>query len=188
MRTIEQNANGRSGYQKATRGAQMLKGAVKAGSGIASGNFVAVAQGVVEALSPKVILIIREVKDIKLIMFGETLEELWLNVSPSTVSTKIKDGQKPFHVSLEEIGSEYLLVPLGRDGVLQLKLLTLCGCKERIAKALRCEENNIQGLSECDGWKDGMPFIIGVDFNIKRVLRGLKQIEKYDNKLCYNTH
>lgn len=58
MRTIEQNTSGRSGYQKATRGAQMLKGAIKAGSGIASGNFVAVAQGVVEALSPKVILII----------------------------------------------------------------------------------------------------------------------------------
>ncbi|WP_256443663.1 hypothetical protein [Acetivibrio sp. MSJd-27] len=36
----------------------MIKGAVKAGSGIASGNFVAVAQGVVEAVSPKVILII----------------------------------------------------------------------------------------------------------------------------------
>ena len=43
MRTIEQNTSGRSGYQKAARGAQMLKGAVKAGSGIASGNFVAVA-------------------------------------------------------------------------------------------------------------------------------------------------
>ena len=58
MRTIEQNTSGRSGYQKAARGAQMLKGAIKAGSGIASGNFVAVAQGVVEALSLKVILII----------------------------------------------------------------------------------------------------------------------------------
>ena len=58
MKTIEQNTSGRSGYQKAARGAQMLKGAIKAGSGIASGNFVAVAQGVVEALSPKVILII----------------------------------------------------------------------------------------------------------------------------------
>lgn len=126
---------------------------------------------------------IREVKDIKLIIFGETLEELWLNISPSTESTKVEKGQKPFHISLEEIGSEYLLVPLGRDGVLQLKLLTLCGYKERIAKALRCEENKIQGLSECDGWKDGMPFIIGVDFNTKRVLRGLKQIEKYDNSL-----
>lgn len=57
MRTIE-NANGRSGTQKAVRGAQMLKGAVKAAGGIASGNFVAVAQGAVEALSPKVIAII----------------------------------------------------------------------------------------------------------------------------------
>ena len=57
MRIIE-NGNSRSGYQKAARGAQMIKGAVKAGSGIASGNFVAVAQGVVEVLSPKVILII----------------------------------------------------------------------------------------------------------------------------------
>lgn len=36
----------------------MIKGAVKAGSGIASGNFVAVAQGAAEALSPKVIAII----------------------------------------------------------------------------------------------------------------------------------
>ena len=53
-----ENANGRSGTQKAVRGAQMLKGAVKAAGGIASGNFVAVAQGAVEALSPKVIAII----------------------------------------------------------------------------------------------------------------------------------
>ena len=40
----------------------MIKGAVKAGSGIASGNFVAVAQGVVEVLSPKVILLILAVQ------------------------------------------------------------------------------------------------------------------------------
>lgn len=60
MRIIE-NGNSRSGYQKAARGAQMIKGAAKAGSGIASGNFVAVAQGVVEVLSPKVILMIAAV-------------------------------------------------------------------------------------------------------------------------------
>ena len=126
---------------------------------------------------------IRDVREIKLILFGDTLEELWLNITPTGESTEIIDGRKSFHISLEEIGSEYLLIPLGRDGVLQLKLLTLCGYKERISKALRCEENNIQGLLECDGWKDKMPFIIGIDFNIKRVLRGLKQIEKYDSSL-----
>lgn len=57
MRKIE-NANGRSGTQKAVRCAQMLKGAVKAAGGIASGNFVAVAQGAAQLLSPKVIAII----------------------------------------------------------------------------------------------------------------------------------
>ncbi len=58
MIPIENNAKSRSGTQKAARGAQMLKGAVKAGSGIASGNFVAVAQGVADMLSPKMIAII----------------------------------------------------------------------------------------------------------------------------------
>ncbi len=58
MRAIENNASGRSGLQKAARGAQMMKGAVKAGQGIASGNFVAVAQGAVEALSFETIVII----------------------------------------------------------------------------------------------------------------------------------
>ena len=56
--TEMENTNGRSATQKAVRGAQMVKGAVKAAGGIASGNFVAVAQGAVELLSPKVIAII----------------------------------------------------------------------------------------------------------------------------------
>lgn len=99
---------------------------------------------------------IRDVNDIKLMMVGNTLEELWLNISPSTVRTKVVNGQKPFHVALEELGSEYLLIPTGREGVLQLKLLTLCGYKERIAAALGCDNNKIHALAECDGWKDGM--------------------------------
>ena len=52
------NTNGRNATQKAVRGAQMLNGAAKTAGGIASGNFVAVAQGVVELLSLKVIAII----------------------------------------------------------------------------------------------------------------------------------
>ena len=52
------NTNGRSGAEKLARGAQMIKGGVKAAGGIASGNFVAVAQGAAEVLSPKVIAII----------------------------------------------------------------------------------------------------------------------------------
>ena len=53
-----ENTSSRSAAQKITRGAQMLKGAARTAGGIASGNFVAVAQGAVEMLSPKVIAII----------------------------------------------------------------------------------------------------------------------------------
>lgn len=53
-----ENGSGRSGVEKAARGAQMLKGAAKAAGGIVSGNFVAVAKGAAEVLSPKVIAII----------------------------------------------------------------------------------------------------------------------------------
>ncbi len=44
--------------QKIARGAQMVKGAVKTASGIASGNFAAAVRGATELLSPKVIAII----------------------------------------------------------------------------------------------------------------------------------
>lgn len=52
-----ENTNGRSDLQKAARGAQILKGASRTAGGIASGNFVAVTQGVTEVFSLKVILI-----------------------------------------------------------------------------------------------------------------------------------
>lgn len=53
-----ENKNDKSTMQKASRGAQMLKGAGNIARGIASGNFVAVARGTAEVLSPQVLLII----------------------------------------------------------------------------------------------------------------------------------
>lgn len=126
---------------------------------------------------------IRDVKDIKLVLLGESLEELWSDISPQTESVKVVNGQKPFHKALEEMGSEYLLIPFGRDGVLQLSVITICRYRERIAKAIGCDKSNIQGLTDCDGIKKDVPHIIGIDFNVKRILRALKQIERYDKKL-----
>ena len=53
-----ENTNGKSGIQKAARGAEIARGAARTAGGIASGNFVAVAQGVTEVFSLKVILIV----------------------------------------------------------------------------------------------------------------------------------
>lgn len=53
-----ENGNNKSATQKATRGAEIVRGASRIAGGIASGNFVAVAQGSVQVLSPKIIVII----------------------------------------------------------------------------------------------------------------------------------
>lgn len=53
-----ESKSGRSTAEKAVRGAQLLKGAVRAAGGIASGNVATAARGAAEILSPRVILVI----------------------------------------------------------------------------------------------------------------------------------
>ena len=52
--------------------------------------------------------------------------------------------------------------------------------KERIAKAIGCDTREIGNLSECDGMIDNIPYIIAIDFNIKRIVKALKQIERFN--------
>ena len=126
---------------------------------------------------------ISDVKDIRLILSGESLEELWSFISPGSGNEKVVNGQKPFCKALEEIGSEYLLVPIGKDGVIQLSIITSWRYRERIAEAIGCDKNKINNLTECDGIVDNVPYIIGVDFNVKRIIRALKQVERYNKNL-----
>lgn len=126
---------------------------------------------------------IRDIKDIRLILSGESLEELWSFISPRSESEKSVNGQKPFYIALEEIGSEYLIVPFGRDGVLQMSVITICRYRERLAEAIGCDKNQLSNLTECDGVVNNVPYIIGVDFNVKRIIRALKQIERYNKNL-----
>lgn len=53
-----EQGSGKSSVQKMARGAQLIKGAAKVAGGLASGNFVAVAQGAAEMLSPKVLAVL----------------------------------------------------------------------------------------------------------------------------------
>ena len=88
---------------------------------------------------------------------------------------------KPFKKALEELACEYLLIPFGRDGVMQMSVLKIAGYRQRLAKAIGCDE--ITNLSECDGIRDGVPYIIAIDCNVKRLIRALRQVERYDNRL-----
>ena len=123
---------------------------------------------------------VKEVKDIQLILTGESLEELWNFTHSQKQIAKLPNGRKTFKQALKELGSEYSLIPFGRDGVIQLKVITIWRYRERIAKAIGCDTKEIKNLSECDGMIDNVPYVIAVDFNIKRIVRALKQIQKFN--------
>ena len=123
------------------------------------------------------------IKKIKLILTGNTLEELWLHIHPRTQGEKLPRGMKRFDTALEELGYEYLLVPFNREGVVQIGFLKSYRNRERLAKAIGCETKQIPYLSECDGTIGNTPYVIAIDFNVTRIVRALKQIEMYDNTL-----
>lgn len=126
---------------------------------------------------------IKNIKEIQLILTGESLEELWNYTHNQNRSGNLGTGRKLFKEALKELGSEYSLIPFGRDGVIQLKVITIWRYRERIAKAIGCDTKEIKNLSECDGMIDNVPYVIAVDFNIKRIVRALKQIERFNPKI-----
>ena len=126
---------------------------------------------------------IKNIKEIQLVLTGESLEELWNYTHNQNRSGNLGTGRKLFKEALKELGSEYSLIPFGRDGVIQLKVITIWRYRERIAKAIGCDTKEIKNLSECDGMIDNVPYVIAVDFNIKRIVRALKQIERFNPKI-----
>jgi len=64
----------------------------------------------------------------------------------------------------------------------------MCRYRERLAEALGCSLQIPRQLSECDGIADGVPHIIAIDFNVRRIVRALRQIQRFDSgmipKIC----
>lgn len=123
---------------------------------------------------------VRSIRDIKLIVAGKSLEELWNYTNLYQSGDESKNGQIKLGRALEESGSEYLLIPYGRTGVLQMSVMKICRYRERLSKALGCEQREIPHLADCDGMKNNVPYILAIDFNVKRIVRALNQIERYN--------
>ena len=126
---------------------------------------------------------LRSVREIQIILFGNSVEELWEVISPERQSEKLPHGMRCFDRALEELGSEYLLVPQTQSGVLQMSVLKIRSYRQRLAAAIGCIPKTRDDMNECDGTINGVPYIIGIDMNIKRIIRAIYQIKKHDSTL-----
>lgn len=114
-------------------------------------------------------------KQIRIILAGNSLEELWKYLTSPDSCDPLPRGMKRFGVALEEMGCDYLLVPLNRFGVMQMSVIRESCYRERFARALGCVTDKPPELSECDGLIGNTPYIIALDFNVPRVVRALRQ-------------
>lgn len=117
---------------------------------------------------------------LKLILTGDTLEEVWEKIHPPSPGELLPKGMRSFDRALEEMPYETMLFSLNRDGVFQMSLVSCRKYRERIAKGLGCSGNDLK--CQCDGMIQGTPYIIGIDMNLERVVKILKQLEMQDNK------
>ncbi len=127
--------------------------------------------------------VLKTVKDIKVIITGSHLEELWRYLHPLDKSTIEGRGMKRIDEALEELASDYMLIPTNDSGVMQMRVMSIRGYRERIAKAIGCSTERVYNLSDCDGFKENIPYIIAVDFNVNRIMRALRQIRIYNENV-----
>lgn len=130
---------------------------------------------------------VRGVKNIKLIFTGKTLEELWGAIFDNEAH-KLPRGLKPFSKAFEVMAYNICLMPLNRDGVLQIKIMTAENYRARIVQCVGAYSTVPNELSYCDGQiieenKEG-PLIIAIDMDIKRILSAITQAVKY-NKIPF---
>lgn len=128
------------------------------------------------------ISVMGNIKETQIILAGTSLEELWKNVFPKVKSEPHPNGCKRFDIALEELGCDFLLVPTNSDGVLQMSVLQIAGYRERVLRVLGCTEEVPKELFECDGIKDNIPYIIALDMNVNRIVRALRQVERFGKK------
>ena len=69
---------------------------------------------------------IQGIKEIRIILTGNPLEELWARIRLEGEAEKLSRCMKRFDIALEELGCDYLLVPSNREGVVQLEFLKNC--------------------------------------------------------------
>ena len=125
----------------------------------------------------------RNIKNVEIILAGRNLQELLNGVLTKQQSKPEPNGLKRFDIALEELGCDYLFLPLNDLGVMQMKVTMTSRYRERVIDALGCEPVTLPTLAECDGMIGETPYVVGFDFNVRKILRAIRQVERYDPNL-----
>ena len=125
----------------------------------------------------------RNIKNVEIILAGRNLQELLKIIFSKQQSKPEPNGLKRFDIALEELGCDYLFLPLNDLGVMQMKVTMTSRYRKRVTDALGCKPVTVPSLTECDGMIGEIPYVVGFDFNVRRIMRALKQVERYNPNL-----
>lgn len=113
------------------------------------------------------------IRHIVILIMSGTVEGLMRIMFPDTMPS-LNRGHVSYSQIMQEWKYEFCMLPMNRDGLLQMRINSVEGMKGQIAGKFG---NTIvpPGLSCFDAVKDGKAFMVATDMNITRVSRGLEQ-------------
>lgn len=112
---------------------------------------------------------IDDIKHIAVMMVCKDLKEITEIVYPDII-TKLNGGYASFAELMNKWKYDFYIVPLNRDGQLQMRVCTVEGLGESIAERFGRKETNCY-----DAVSEGRAFIIATDMNVTRIQKGLEQ-------------
>lgn len=123
---------------------------------------------------------IGSVKNTKIIIAAETVEGLQEIISPDNTSIKLDNGMVSFSEITERWQYDFCLLPMDKDGLLQMKYITVNNARKDIAARFGDINNVPNNLSYFDAVGGGKAYITAMDMNITRATRVLLQAIEAD--------
>lgn len=106
-----------------------------------------------------------KIRNVCVLLAGTTLDELYDCLMQKGETGAY--GRRHYRDALEEMGTEYALVPLNASGVIQMRVMSIPEYEQRILNAV-----------------GGTTGIVGIDMNIGRIRRELGRIKGEAKLVC----
>lgn len=121
------------------------------------------------------------VRNVKIMLVGESLMDLYQNVVCCDYPLeKLDRGKQYFRNALKKLRMDEVWVPLNQVGVLQMNIMTIPDYKERILNDLSATQPPPE-YNLCDGIYKNWPVIISLDMNYRRTVPAIKQVARMEN-------